>query len=177
MENQSRYDPSRPTVGHIYREINSRPATEHILVGDMCNEMMKGLVEDINDGIQLRPFKDQGDPPWYIMIHEKRDLQMPNSFLRRILHFKKRPWPEDDTTVFWHNPQTLETRFCWSLPHHAEMTNIIANENLFHPDLVSEVKAWKRFDLTFFGFTKDVMGNYVPNPRWKDRPLEAFSRN
>lgn len=173
MENQSRFDPDRPTVGAMYNELHSRPGDKGILVGDMCAEMMKGLVEDINDAIQTKPF---GSQAFYLMIHEKRDLQMRDTFLRRILFSKYRPWPEDDTTVFWHNPATLETKFCWCLPHHTEMDNIILNQNLFHPDLVAEVKAWKRFDLRFFGFIKDDLGNYTANPRWKDRPIESFTK-
>lgn len=168
-EHKSKYDPSRDTVGKIYRDIHMNADDTPVLVGDMCTAIMKDLVDDINDAIASKPY---GDVPWYIMIHEKKDLQMKDALLRRMLHFRKRPWPEDDTTVFWHDPVACETRFCWSLPHHSEMDNIIFCHNLFEPDLVAEVKAWKAFDLHYFGFTKDDKGDWVPNPRWKDKPLQ-----
>jgi|SRR5208337_334325 len=173
---KSKYDPKRDTVGKIYRDLHMPKPTGNnvILVGDMSNEMMKGLVEDINDGIKHKPF---GDMPWFIMIHEKKDLQMKEAFLRRVLHTKYRPYPEDDTTVFWHDPKRVETRFCWSLPHWSEMMNIIKSKDLFDMDLVKEVMAWRRNDLHPFGFCKDDMGHWQPNPNWKDKPIESFARS
>jgi hypothetical protein len=171
---QSHYDPSRPTIGKIYRDLHLDNKPDLIQVGDMSNEIMKGLVEDINDGIKLKPF---GDVPWFIMIHEKKDLQMKEAFLRRILHFKKRPYPEDDTTVFWHHPKKGETRFCWSLPHWSEMPNIINSKDLFDRNLVEEVIAWKTFNLERFGFIKDKMGNWEPNPKWKDKTMQTIKAN
>ena len=169
-ENRSHYDPSRDTVGKIYRDLHLNASDTPIITGDMTNEMMKGLVEDINEGIASKPF---GDQPWYIMVHEKKDLQMKDALLRRILHFQKRPWPEDDTTVFWHDPKAFETRFCWSLPHWSEMDNILTSHNLYNPELIRQIKAWKSYDLHYFGFTKDELGNWIANPKWKDQPLKA----
>jgi len=169
MKDKSNYDPSRDTVGKIYRDLHMQADRVPILTGDMTNEMMKGLVEDINDGIKSKPF---GDVPWYIMIHEKKDLQMKDALLRRVLHFAKRPWPEDDTTVFWHDPIHLETKFCWSLPHWSEMDNIINSHCLFDANLVEEIIAWKSFNLHRFGFRKDNMGNWEANPVWKDKPID-----
>jgi len=157
----SLYDSERKTVGAIYQDIHKNPDRYPVIVGDMSNEMKKGLIEDINDAIALKPF---GDRSWYIMIHEKKDLQMKDAFLRRVLHFKYRPWPEDDTTVFWHDPKVFQTKFCWSLPHWSEMDNILANSNLFGNDLVSQVRAWKSFDMHHFGFMKDDNGNWTFNP-------------
>lgn len=168
----SKYDPTRETVGKIYSDLHKKPSTDIIQVGDMNNEIMKGLVDDLNDGIASKPF---GDIPWYIMIHEKKDLQMKDAFLRRILHFKFRPYPEDDTTVFWHNPKTFETRFCWSLPHWSEMGNILNSPDFFDHDLIKEVQAWRRNDLYYFGFVKTDDGNWMANPKWKDKPLEPRS--
>jgi hypothetical protein len=175
MKNQSHYDPTRPTVGAIYRDLHlTADPRDIVVVGDLNNEMMKGLVEDINDGIATKPF---GDRPWYIMIHEKKDLQMKDAFLRRVLHFPFRPYPEDDTTVFWHDPVQVETRFCWSLPHWSDMYNILMNENLFDHALVEEVKAWRREDLTHFGFMKDEMGKWMPNLKFKDKAIESFRKS
>lgn len=168
MDNQSHYDPTRPTVGALYRNLHLAGNNTPIIVGDLSNEMMKGLVEDINDAIASKPF---GDMPWYIMVHEKKDLQMKDAFLRRMLHFKFRPYPEDDTTVFFHDPMKFETRFCWALPHWSEMGNIIGSKDLFDKELVNEVLAWKRMDLHPFGFIKNDEGNWIPNPKWKDKPL------
>lgn len=167
MNTKSLYDPSRDTVGKIYSDAQ-KGNQENVSVGDMANEMMKGLVEDINEAISIKPF---GDKPWYIMIHEKKDLQMKSAILRRVLHFDKRPWPEDDTTVFWHDPIKIETRFCWALPHHTEMFTILGASDLFSKDLIAQIKAWQNFDLWHFGFMKDEIGNWIANPKWVDKSL------
>ncbi len=52
------------------------------------------------------------------------------------------------------------------------MDNILANEELYK-DQVAEVKAYKAFDMHYFGFTKDAMGNWFPNDKFQDKKLEA----
>lgn len=167
---KSQYDPSRPTVGKIYRDLHMQKSPGIIEVGDMSNSMIPDLVTDINDAIEAGT-KDFDGRPFYVLIHEKKDLQMKDALLRRIFKQLWRPYPEDDTTVFWHNPQVFETRFCWSLPHWSEMENIIRCKDLFEHALVEEVMAWRRHDLHAFGFMKDDMGNWKPNPHFKDKPL------
>lgn len=170
-KNKSHYDPSRDTVGKIYRDLHMQNSVVPVEVGDMSNSMLPGLVEDINDAIK-EGTKDFEDRPFYVLIHEKKDLQMKDALLRRIFKQLWRPWPEDDTTVFWHDPKRGETRFCWSLPHWSEMINILNNHNLFEPELIREITAWRAYDLEFFGFMKDEIGNWKANPNWKDKPIE-----
>lgn len=166
---QSLYDPTRKTVGAMYNDLHKK-SPDRVQVGEVCTEVMKSLCNDINEAIAMKPF---GDESFYIHIHEKKDWQMPDALRRIVRHMRYRPYPEDDTTVFWHNPRTAETRFCWCLPHHSEMYNILANENLFDHDLVEELKAWKRVDLYYFGFTKNDEGNWIANPNFKDKPLKC----
>ena len=172
---QSIYDPSRASVGKIYRDLQINSNPQYIEVGDMTREIMKGYVEDLNDGIKDGIKVFDGDP-FYVMIHEKKDQQMPTAMLRRVLKQRKRPYPEDDMDVFWHNPKTQQTCFCWSLPHWSNMYNILANANLFDKALVQSCLAWRRHDLYFFGFTKDDIGNWMPNPNWKDKDINEFRR-
>lgn len=166
---KSRYRPERDTVGAIYRDAQLSYDGTPILVGDMCNELMKGLVEDLNDTIQSDPFEGKS---FFITIHEKKDLQMKTTFLRRLIVTRYRPYPEDDTTVFWAHPSSGDVRFCWCLPHWSEMSNMLANSSLFEPALINEIMAWKREDLAYFGFRKNEMGNWEPNPNWEDKKLE-----
>jgi hypothetical protein len=172
---KSLYDQSRNTVGKIYRDLQMNANPGLIEVGDMSNDMMPGLVEDINDAIE-EGTKDFEGRPFYVMIHEKKDLQMPSALLRKIYKQLWRPYPEDDTTVFWHDPRAFKTCFCWSLPHWSEMNNILANSNLFDHNMVEELKAWKRNDLTHFGFIKDETGNWTANPNFKDKPIEQYAK-
>ncbi len=169
MEHQSKYDPTRKTVGAIYRDAQLNNTEDYIQVGDMTRELMSSLIEDLNDTIQSKPF---GDKSFYITIHESRDLQMKNAFRRRMITTLYRPWPEDDTVVFWVDPSSNSVRFCWCLPHHSQMDNILANE-LLYKDQVAEVKAYKAFDLYYFGFKKDEMGNWIANEHYKDKKLEG----
>jgi hypothetical protein len=171
-KNKSLYDPSRDTVGKIYRDLQLNGNKAPIQVGEMVGEMMKGLIDDLNETIKDGA-KDFEGRPFYILVHEKKDLQMKSMLLRRMIKQLWRPWPEDDTQVWWHDPKAQETRFCWCLPHHTEMLNIIANETLFNAQLVRECKAWRNFELEYFGFMKDPMGNYVPNPHWKDQTIKS----
>ena len=168
---KSQYDPNRDTVGKIYRDLHLKSSQPIIEVGDMTNSIIPDLVTDINDAIQAGT-KDFNGKPFYILIHEKKDLQMKDALLRRIFKQLWRPWPEDDTTVFWHDPRAFETKFCWSLPHWSEMANILNSKDLFDPRLVMEVRAWRNYDLNFFGFVKDDMGNWKANPQWQDQPLK-----
>jgi hypothetical protein len=173
MENQSKYDPNRKTVGAIYRDAQLNNTEDYIQVGDMTRELMSSLVEDINDTLQTKPF---GDKPYYITVHEKRDLQMKNAFLRRVITTLYRPWPEDDTVVFWVDPVSNTVKFCWCLPHSSQMDNILANPILYK-DQLPEVMAFRAFDLYYFGFLKDEMGNWFANDKFEDKKMEVKKVN
>src|SRR5258708_1976089 len=153
----SKYDPTRDTVGKIYRDVNLNNHETFIECGDMSRELTTSLVVDINDA--LRNFDmgigisaDKIGKPYWMMIHEKKDLQMKTAVLRRMLYFGYRPYPEDDTVVFFKNPKKQDLRFCWCLPHWSEMDNILANPDQFDPEFVYQIKSWKNYDLTPFGF-------------------------
>lgn len=170
-KNQSLYDKDRETVGAIYQKAQQE-GEKIVVIGDMAHELAKSLVEDINDALNApRP----NNKPFYLMVHEKKDLQMKSAILRRMIYFGYRPWPEDDTVVFWKNPKTQELRFCWALPHHSEMDNILANPDHFEKEFVAQIKAWKAFDMHAFGFYYDKELEWIPNPRWKDKRIESAS--
>ena len=174
-KSKSLYDQTRDTVGKTYRDLQIQ-GSDPIIVGDMSNEMMRDLVTDINDAIQSfsKHSLDQKEgKPFYLMIHEKKDLQMKRALLRRMIYFGYRPWPEDDTTVFWCNPKTKELRFCWSLPHHTEMDNMLMNAHQFDAKLIEQILAWKAVNLKPFGFVHDADLKWIPNPKWKDKKIEA----
>ena len=169
MTGKSLYDPSRDTVGKIYRDAQFNNAHEDAIeIGDMSNELTRDLITDINEA--LTQF-DKKEVPYYLVIHEKKDLQMKQAFLRRMLYFGYRPWPEDDTVVFRKNPKTQELRFCWALPHWSEMDLILMNESHFDKSFVEDIKAWKSYDLKHFGFVEDPELKWIPDPNFKDRKV------
>lgn len=173
-KNRSLYDQSRDTVGKIYRDAQINNAHEDMIeVGDMSREMTTSLVDDINDAIKNFDLKGK---PYYLMVHEKKDLQMKRALLRRILYFGYRPYPEDDTVVFYKNPKTQELRFCWALPHWSEMDNMLSNPEQFHEDMIIQIMAWKANDLVPFGFYNHPELKWIPNPNWKDTPIEEYER-
>lgn len=172
MQNQSHYDPTRKTVGAIYKEAQENASRLPVTVGDMTNEVMSSLVEDINETV-IDGTKEFEGQSFFITVHEKKDLQMKTCLLRRMIKTKYRPYPEDDTLVFHVEPASQSVTFCWCLPHHTEMDNVIDNANLYETDYVNEIRAWKRLDLFHFGFVKDQMGNWKPNPKWVDKKMEA----
>jgi hypothetical protein len=160
MENQSRYDPTRKTVGAIYKEAQEKNTEKFVTNGDLTAELQSSLVTDLNETIASNPYDNR---PFYITVHEKKDLQMPKMILRRILTSLYRPYPEDDTIVWWVDPNSNKVKFCWCLPHWSEMDNMLANEWLYEPEMIKEIKAWKAIDLHVFGFCKDFEGNWIPN--------------
>lgn len=174
-KNRSIYDPTRENIGKIYRDLQMKGAEnpEYIEIGDMSRELTTSLIEDINEAIQNF---DKREKPYYLMVEEKRDLQMKNAIARRIHYFGYRPWPEDNTTVFWKDPKLQELRFCWCLPHWAEMDNTLLHEAEFEPEYIHKIKSWKEFDLKPFGFYHHEELKWIPNPNHKDVPIEQFKR-
>jgi len=170
-ENQSHIDPSRKTVGAIYRDaqIDNKNDLDGALVGDVNNELLKSFVDDLNEALMSDPFHGK---PFYVQVVEKWDYQMEKALRRMVHKWVFRPWPEAGTCVFWKNPATQQVLFCWDLPHPSEMHNMLANELLFPWKQIEAIKAWKRLDLYHFGFTKNAIGDWIPNPNWKDKPLE-----
>lgn len=176
MENQSQYDPTRKTVGAIYRDAQISNTEKFVENGDLTNTIMSSLVEDLNETIASNPFEGR---EFYITVHEKKDLAMKRALLRRMITTKYRPYPEDDTIVFWVDPKFNEVRFCWCLPHHSEMGNMLDNENLFDKEMIGAIRAWRNIDLYHFGFAQDSLGNWIMNPNWdprkRDKPLKKPS--
>ena len=165
---QSRIDPSRKTVGAIYREAAEKNSDAFVINGDLTSELERSLVDDLNETIASNPFENQ---PFYITVYEKKDLQMKRAFLRRLYVSKYRPYPEDDTLVFHVEPNTNKVKFCWCLPHHTEMDNMLINCTLYNTDLINDILAWKAMNLGHFGFT------FVPVFKkdlhlWKDSELK-----
>lgn len=174
MENKSKYDPSRKTVGAMYIDAQNAKHDEFVTNGDLTAELKSSLVCDLNETIESNPHNGRD---FFITVHEKKDLQMPRAILRRIITTLYRPYPEDDTIVFHVNMATNEVKFCWCLPHWSEMENMLANEDLFDKEMIGQIKAWKNLDLSHFGFGKDEMGNPVANPHYKgDRKLTEYKK-
>lgn len=167
--NRSLYDPSRDTVGAIYRNAQFN-GEKQVITGDMNYELRKSLVDDINDTVKTGTTEFEGKE-FYITVHEKRDLQMPNAFLRRMIKTLYRPYPEDDTLVFRVIPAIPEVFFCWELPHWSNMANMIQSRELHDPEQMAMIDSWKRLDLHPFGFMKNEEGNWKANPGWKDQRL------
>lgn len=167
---RSLYD-DRDTVGTIAQE--AAQSGERAEVGELATEIMKAFVEDLNDAIASKPY---GDRSFYITIHEKKDAQMKNALLRRVLTSDKRPYPEPNTSVFWTDPKTQETRFCWSLPHWSAFPNVLANPKKYGAEEVQDILAYKAEKMERFGFAKagktpDGVQKYVPIIGFQDRKL------
>lgn len=158
MQNQSRYDPNRKTVGAIYRDAQFS-GEKQIITGDMNYELRASLVQDLNDTVKQGCI-DFENKPFYITVHEKRDLQMKNAFIRRMIKTKYRPYPEDDTLVFRVVPEFNDIFFCWELPHRSNMLNMLACPDLYPHDELQKYRRWENMQLEDFGFIKDELGNW-----------------
>jgi hypothetical protein len=163
----------RDTVGTI-AQLAAR-SKERVQVGDMVRTIMPQLVDDLNEAIASNPFEDR---PYYIVNHEKKDLMLKNTMLRRVLRQEYRPYPEENTHVFWTDPKSQETLFCWSLPHRTEFPNILENASKYSKELLKDIIAYQKERLDHFGFykageTEDKTPIYYPILGFKDRKLRG----
>ena len=149
--NRSRFDPNRKTVGAIYRDAALSNTDAFVENGDLTSEMMNSLVDDLNEAIASDPFDGRS---FYITVYEKKDLQMERMILRRLYKSLYRPYPEDDTLVYKVDPKSNKIWFCWCLPHHTEMDNVLLNFTLYDKDYVNDIRAWKDVNLKHFGFDR-----------------------
>ena len=172
MENKSKYG-DRKTLGAEYIDMLKNRPTDKIEVGDMRNELMSSLIEDLNEELYGLPkdknYSQYEDRPYYVRFLEKRDYIMPDVFRRTLYRSIYRPYPEPDSLVFWRSADRSTIKFCWQLPEHYQMQNMLAAADLF-PDRKEEIrliKHWENMDLHHFGFIKNEMGNWMANPHWK----------
>jgi hypothetical protein len=168
---KSRYA-DRETVGTIAQK--SARLNEQVCVGDMAHEFMPELINDLNEAIASNPFDDR---PFYIVIHEKKDAQLTNVILRRVIKVEYRPYPEPACSVFWTNPKNQETLFCWSLPHPSVYPEYFGNASRYNKDQLKDIIAYEFERLDHFGFyksgeTEDKTPIFLPIPNFKDRPLK-----
>lgn len=163
--NWSQYDPSRKTVGEIYRDCQMY-GEKQLIVGDLSYEIRKSLADDLNDSI-MTGIKDFDGRPFYIRVYEKWDRQMKKALIRRMYKMVFRPWPESDSLVFKVVPYTSEVYFCWELPEHQEMINELNNPDLYDAERLVKYRKWEHMQLEYFGFVKDELGNWKENPLYK----------
>lgn len=167
---KSRYA-DRDTVGTI--ALKAQMLNERVVAGDMACEMMPQLVDDLNEAIQSNPFDNR---PFYITIHEKKDLFLTNMLLRRVIKQEKRPYPEPATMVFWADPRSNETLFCWSLPHTTNFSQYLNNTSKYAKEQIKDIVAYQLERLNHFGFqkigtTEDKTPIYQPISNFKDRKM------
>jgi hypothetical protein len=168
MEHQSHIDPSRQTVGAIYR--NAQISGERgVIIGDVNHEIKKDLVADINEAIE-QGTKEMDGKPFYLAIYEKYDLMLKRGLVRIRKITKYRPYPEQDMMAFHVFPGG-DIYFCWELPHRSQMLNILMTPDIFDPSRVEMIRRWENLQLEYFGFMKDDEGNWVENPLYRGDTL------
>jgi hypothetical protein len=162
----------RDTVGTI--ALKARQSNDIPTVGDLGHELMPSLVEDLNNAIESNPYDNR---PFYIIIHEKKDLLLKNVINRRVLTTEKRPYPEPNITVFKTFPKQDKTVFCWSLPHQTLFNQVLANPQRYCKEQINDIKAYLAENLEHFGIkkvgmTKDKRPIIKEIPDFKDRSLK-----
>jgi len=177
---QSIHDPSRDTIGKIYTDMVQNGPKDRVEVGDMKNELMSSLVEDLNEELndlaQDKDFELFDGKPYYLRVYEKRDYIMQDVFRRNLYRTLYRPYPEPDSLVFWRSADRNTIKFCWSLPERYAMRNMLESPDLFwdRTEELRMIQAWENFELEAFGFIKNEIGEWIENDRWKgDVDLKA----
>lgn len=168
MEYQSKIDPTRKTVGSIYRDAQIN-GERGVVIGDVNHEITKDLVQDINEAIE-QGTKEMEGKPFYLAIYEKYDLMLKRGLVRIRKITPYRPYPEQDMMCFHVYPGG-DIYFCWELPHRSQMMNILMSPDLFDPSRVEMIKKWENLQLEHFGFTKDAEGNWVENKLYRGDSL------
>ena len=77
---QSHIDPTRNTVGSIYRDAQIN-GERGVIIGDVNNEIKKDLVHDINEAIE-QGLNEMNGKPFYLAIYEKYDLMLKKGLVR-----------------------------------------------------------------------------------------------
>lgn len=145
----------RDTHGTTYLKAQKN-SVEGLTIGDVGREMVGGLVDDLNDAFASNPFEGRS---FYVNVVEERDLQMKNALKRRPHLTLYRPYPEDNTLVFYIEPKSSRVQYCWDLPHHSEFFNILSNEILYDAEYIRNIRQWASGDLSNFGFIKVSMSS------------------
>ncbi len=145
----------RDTVGTTYLKAQKN-SVSGLTVQDIGDELAKSLVEDLNDTIESNPFCGKS---FFINVVEERDLQMPNAIKRRMFKTRYRPFPEDNTLVFYVEPKSSRFFYCWDLPHHSEFSNILSNYFTYDWEYIRRIFDWSVNDLSNFGFIKVSMNS------------------
>jgi hypothetical protein len=143
----------RDTHGTTYVKAQKN-SVEGFNLGDISPAMAQGLVDDLNIEIACNPFEGR---PFYLNAVEERDLQMKNCWKRKMHRTLYRPYPEDNTLVFYVIPKSSRVQYCWDLPHHSEFLNILSNELQYPHEYISNIRSWATGNLTNFGFIKVSM--------------------
>jgi hypothetical protein len=167
----------RETVGTL--ALLARSSGERVVAGDMGHEMMPQLVDDLNEAITSNPFDGR---PFYIIVHEKKDLLLNNMLCRRMVKQEYRPYPEPNTTVFWADGKCLETLFCWSLPQKEHFLQYIHNAGKYNKEQIKDILAYNMERMENFGFykagnTDEGVAIYHPIPGFKDRPMKGIHKH
>lgn len=170
MQRKSLIDPSRNTVGSIYRDAQIN-GEKDVIIGDVNHEIKKDLVKDINEAIEA----GKNDPeikgkPFYVAIYEKYDLMLKRGLVRIRKVTPYRPYPEQDSMVFHVYPND-EIYFCWELPHRSQMLNMLMNPELYDEKQIDMIRRWENLQLEYFGFTKDSVGNWTENMLYRGDTL------
>ena len=160
------------TVGSMYLDAQKN-SVSGITLGEISSEIANSLVEDLNKTIQSNPFSDR---PFFINVVEERDLQMKNAIKRRLFLSLYRPFPEDNTLVFHVYPKGNLVYFCWDIPHHSEMREILSNFAEYDQKYIMQIYKWSKNDLTDFGFLKVKIDNNMV-PGYTDKTLEAYRQS
>lgn len=162
----------KKTVGDQYLEAQSN-SIEGLTFGDIGPEMSQSLVDDLNETIQSDPF---GGYSFYINVVEERDMQMRNAFKRRLFLSRYRPFPEDNTLVFYINMRENSVSFCWDIPHHSEALNILSNESEYDEEYLHSIREWKKGNLEPFGFVK-IRLNRDQEDGYEDEVLNNYRKS
>lgn len=177
MKNQSQFDPTRKTVGALYQDLQQSSHDPYLIAGDLTNEVMSSLVEDLNETAKLDPFDGK---PFFVDVIERKDPTMPRAIYRSMLKSEGVPEPKDNTLVFWLHPKSGEVRFCWCLPHKAEIISLLSQELNFpgsvNSDLIQTIRSWQANNFEYFGWKKNSDGNWIRNENYKGFPLKKKAR-
>lgn len=143
------------TVGSAYIKAQQNHS-DGLVVADIANPLAESLVDDLNEVIMKDTYNGR---PHYITVEEKWDLQMKKALKRRMVTTSYRPYPENNTKVFYTDPKRQRTYYCWELPHHSEIPTILRNFGLHDPEYIKKLQEWMSNDLSNFGFIKVNMSS------------------
>ena len=152
----------KETVGKASYDLALKNHTpEHVI--DYGQEMRKDYIDNLIECAQSGRKTYHGD--FFIVVLNKRERLMDNTFRNFFLHRKSCPTPTHDQTVFKYDASKEEIEFIWVVPDMETCVIFLQNADNIDP----EERGLLKFVLDFTHGKLDALARFLNNEEYDGR--------